>query len=151
MVDMVRVQSNYVRMFINDYGRSTTLPPAVATCTSRTNVRGQPMHENRYPTYFRSSSLFPSFFWLRSRAACAFWTLEPFPMVGLCSFQVDRTLVLGPFVSASGKRWQVLRYYGYGLRRMVEIDGCGGAWWYRMGAMTILAGDRMTKYFGGRR
>lgn len=104
MVDMVRVQSNYVRMFINDYGRSTTLPPAVATCTSRTNVRGQPMHENRYPTYFRSSSLFPSFFWLRSRAACAFWTLEPFPMVGLCSFQVDRTSI-GTF--CFGKRQAV--------------------------------------------
>lgn len=29
----------------------------------------------------RSSSDLPSFFWLRSRAACAFWTLDPFPMV----------------------------------------------------------------------
>ncbi len=29
----------------------------------------------------RSSSVLPCFFWLRSRAAWAFWTLDPFPMV----------------------------------------------------------------------
>lgn len=29
----------------------------------------------------RSSSDLPIFFWLRSRAAWAFWTLDPFPMV----------------------------------------------------------------------
>ncbi len=32
----------------------------------------------------RSSSDLPIFFWLRSRAAWAFWTLEPFPMFGSC-------------------------------------------------------------------
>jgi hypothetical protein len=42
---------------------------------------GSPAHHEITHTYFRSSSVFPNFFWLRSRACCDFWALEPFPII----------------------------------------------------------------------
>lgn len=60
----------------------------------------------------RSSSDLPIFFWLRSRAACAFWTLDPFPILVLACCRLVEWLMDDGKVTSS-------------LERMCERGVCG--------------------------
>ena len=55
--------------------------------------------------------------------------------------------------AASGGKYYDIMVMDYVWLKLMVVVVRGGRWWWTLvdGAMTILAGDRMTKYFGGRR